>query len=109
MAKQSITITGLDKVNKGTNAYERSVNKIIETEAKKLVLNIVADGQRLAHVDTGFMRANIVVQVRKTIFAAVSRATYSLAVDKRFPFFTKQGLKKVSKFIPKIRSIIRGL
>lgn len=108
MAK-SITITGLDKVKKGMRAYERNVNKVIDNEAKKLILNIVADGQRLAHVDTGFMRANIVTQVRKTRFSAVSRAIYSLAVDKRFPFFTKQGLKKVSKFIPKIRSIIRGL
>lgn len=108
MAK-SITITGLDKVNKGMRAYERRVNKVIDTEAKKLVLNIVADGQRLARVDTGFMRANIVTVVRKTMISAVSRATYSLAVDRRFPFFTKQGLKKVSKFIPKIRSIIRGL
>lgn len=106
---QSITITGLEKVNKGMVAYDRKVSKIIDLEAKKLVLNIVADGQRDARVDTGFMRANIKTQVRKNTYSAVSSAEYSLVVDKRFPFFTKQGLKKLSKFIPKIRAIIRGL
>ncbi len=106
---QSITITGLDKVNKGMRSYENRVAKIVDLEAKKLVLNIAADAQRGARVDTGFMRANIKTQVRKNTYSAVSNAEYSLRVDKRFPFFTKQGLKKLSKFIPKIRSIIRGL
>lgn len=106
---QSITITGLEKVNKGMRSYENRVAKVVDLEAKKLVLNIAADAQRGARVDTGFMRANIRTQVRKDTYSAISHAEYSLIVDKRFPFFTKQGLKKLSKFIPKIRSIIRGL
>ena len=109
MAKNAITIRGLDKVNKGMSAYGRRVDKIINNEAQKLVVNVVADGQRLAHVDTGFMRANIVTQVRRNTYTAITKAIYSLPVDKRFPFFTDQAKKKLSKFIPKIRSIIRGL
>lgn len=109
MAKNAITIRGLDKVNKNMNAYAKRVDKIINNEAQKLVVNVVADGQRFAHVDTGFMRANIVVQVRRNVYRAITNAIYSLPVDKRFPFFTDQARKKLSKFIPKIRSIIRGL
>lgn len=109
MAKSAIVIRGLDKVNKNMNAYGRRVDKIINNEAQKLVVNVVADGQRLAHVDTGFMRANIVVQVRRSVYRAITNAIYSAPVDKRFPFFTDQARKKLSKFIPKIRSIIRGL
>jgi len=109
MAKSAIVVKGVGKVNKNMNAYARRVDNIINNEAQKLVVNVVADGQRLAHVDTGFMRANIVVQVRRSVYRAITKAIYSSPVDKRFPFFTDQAKKKLSKFIPKIRSIIRGL
>jgi len=105
----TIEILGIDKAIKLMNRYDKQVAKTIDTEAKKLVLNIVADAQRAAPVDTGFLRANIVTVVRRFSYDAVTMADYSIFVDRRKPFFTLQALKKIAKFTSKVRSIIKGL
>lgn len=106
---RTIRLKGLDKVYKNLDRYEGKTAKIIDTEAKKLIANIVADGQRVAPVDTGFLNANIRTEVRRDKYSAISHAKYSLPVDKRKPFFTLQALKKLSKYIQKVKSLIRGL
>ena len=105
----TITVIGVDKAIKMMNRYDKRVAKVIDLEARKTVLNIVADAVRVAPVDTNFLRSNITVQVRPGSYDAVTKADYSIFVDPKQPFFTLQGLRKLAKFIPKVRSIIRGL
>ena len=106
---QGVEIKGLEAVFKKMDKYENTVNKRIDIEAKKLVVNIVADGIRKARVDTGFLWSNIRVAIATNSYKAITHANYSIYVDARFPFFAKQAKKKIDKFIPKIKSIIAGI
>ncbi len=108
MAK-TITVEGIDKAIKLMKRYDKQVAKTIDTEAKKLVLNIISDAQRVAPVDTNNLRSMLTVQVRRGFYNAVSGANYSIYVDPKQPYFLVHGLKKVAKFITKVRGIIKGL
>lgn len=104
-----ITVKGKEKVFNNLNKIVNKIESILDNEAKKLIVSIVADGQRGAPVDTGFLRANIKSVVRKDKYAAVSNANYSLPVDKRKPFFQLQANKKIGKFIAKLKSKLSRL